>query len=67
MYVNGNDEVSFDTPYKAFSFAVKLNNEVDGEVSICYKCSDNDPRIGEVWFAGFYMVGKFDTFGRWKA
>lgn len=34
-------------------------------VWICWACSDNDPRIGEVWFTGFYRHGKFDVFGNY--
>jgi hypothetical protein len=36
------------------------------DVSICWKCSDNDPRIGEVWFTGFYQQGKFNAFGQYR-
>lgn len=36
-------------------------------VSICWKCSDNDPRIGKVWFTGFYQHGKFNLFGTYKS
>lgn len=37
------------------------------EISICWKCSDNDPRVGKVWFTGFYQHGKFDWFGNYKS
>jgi hypothetical protein len=36
-------------------------------VSICWKCSDNDPRVGQVWFTGFYQHGKFNQFGAYKS
>lgn len=34
-------------------------------VSICWDASEDDPRIGKVWFTGFYQHGKFDQFGRY--
>jgi hypothetical protein len=36
------------------------------DVTICWKCSDNDPRVGQVWFTGFYQHGKFNLFGDYK-
>jgi len=35
--------------------------------SVCWSASDNDPRIGEVWFTGFYTHGRTDTFGRYRS
>ena len=32
-------------------------------VSICWECSDNDPRVGQVWFTGFYKLGCFNHYG----
>jgi hypothetical protein len=32
-------------------------------ITICWQCSDNDPRVGQVWFTGFYQHGKFNTYG----
>jgi hypothetical protein len=34
-------------------------------VQIGWKCSDDDPRIGQIWFSGFYIHGKFSQFGRY--
>lgn len=36
------------------------------KLSICWMASENDPRIGEVWFTGFYQHGKFNQFGEYK-
>jgi hypothetical protein len=27
-------------------------------ISLCWEASDNDPRIGQVWFTGFYTVAE---------
>lgn len=35
------------------------------QFAIYWKCSDNDPRIGEVWFTGHYIHGKFNIFGNY--
>lgn len=35
-------------------------------ITICWKATDNDPRIGEVWFTPFYMHGKFNFFGDYR-
>jgi hypothetical protein len=37
------------------------------DISICWKCSDNDPRHGQVWFTGFYQHGEFNLFGEYKS
>lgn len=36
------------------------------KVSIGWKCSDNDPRIGQVWFTGFFVHGRYNLFGDYK-
>lgn len=36
------------------------------DISVCWKATDNDPRIGQVWFTGFYMHGRFNIFGDYK-
>ena len=36
------------------------------QVTISWKCSDNDPRVGETWFTGFYTHGKYNIFGDYK-
>lgn len=70
VYANGGDETSHTTFDEAFSVAVdRQNNEEEHNVtySICWKCSDNDPRVGAVWFTGFYQHGKFNQFGDYKS
>lgn len=58
---------SFDEAYQAASkFLIKYDADVREfplQLSICWKCSDNDPRVGQVWFTGFYQHGKFNQFG----
>lgn len=70
VYSNGNEPGSFPTFDEAYQGAVKRVQEYDSkeqdqevEVSICWACSDKDPRIGEVWFTSFYKHGKFNQFG----
>lgn len=36
------------------------------DLSVCWKASDNDPRVGEVWFTGFYKLGSWSHFGYFK-
>lgn len=36
------------------------------EITVSWKCSDNDPRIGEVWFTPYYMHGRFNAFGDYR-
>ena len=45
----------------------KRDQHVPINISICWKASDNDPRIGEVWFTSFYEHGKFNQFGSYKS
>lgn len=52
---------------QAFDLASKLNkNDLVEKVSIYWECSDNDPRVGKVWFTGFYRHGWFDIYGRYN-
>lgn len=37
------------------------------DITISWKCSDNDPRIGQVWFTGFYVHGRFSFFGQYES
>lgn len=58
---------SFDEAYSvAYKECIEYDKHDQQEpikVSICWKASDDDPRIGEVWFTGFYQHGKFNQFG----
>lgn len=53
---------TFDAAYK---HAKHLAETLD-KVSVAWGASVDDPRIGQVWFTGFYVAGSFDQFGRWK-
>lgn len=35
------------------------------DVTICWQCSDDDPRVGQVWFTGFYRHGRFNLWGQY--
>lgn len=41
----------------ACEFAKKMS-EV-GTTTVCWDCDDNDPRVGQVWFTGFYQYTKY--------
>ncbi len=63
-YLDGNEEQSFSTWHEAFvNAAVRWEQAEGSEVSVCWKASDNDPRIGEVWFTPFYQDGKIGIDG----
>lgn len=68
VYVQG-EEVdachNFETAFSIASQHVEKSSMLDSEVSICWNCSVDDPRAGEVWFTGFYRHGYFDFFGRY--
>lgn len=36
------------------------------DITVCWKCSDEDPRIGQVWFTPFYRHGSWTFFGGYK-
>jgi hypothetical protein len=36
------------------------------EITVCWKCSDEDPRIGQTWFTPFYRHGNWTFFGGYK-
>lgn len=61
VYVEGEERSTHESLEQAFAVAQAL----DIESSICWEASENDPRIGEVWFTGYYCHGKFDAFGRY--
>jgi len=66
-YLNGGDEKSFPTFEEARNDAADRQDASPDnvETSVCWKCSDNDPRQGQVWFTGFYQHGKWNVFGRY--
>lgn len=67
------EENSFATFEEAYAFAKTKEGYFPDDhylssihVSICWNCSDNDPRVGQVWFTGFYQHGRFNHFGDYK-
>jgi hypothetical protein len=66
VYINGGDERLFPTFADAIDKGKELSDIYDN-VSICWIASDNDPRIGQVWFTPFYCHGKFTPFGVYKS
>lgn len=36
------------------------------DVGVYWKCSDNDPRVGQVWFTPYYKDGNWTFFGGYK-
>lgn len=70
-YLNGNEEKSFDSFEAAKKDASDRQSakwaEGEAVTSVCWICSEDDPRRGEVWFTGFYQHGRFDAFGRYKS
>jgi hypothetical protein len=68
----GHSHQSFDDALQiAKKFLDYLENEKieynPTKISVAWKCTDNDPRIGQVWFTGFYQHGKFNFFGDYRA
>lgn len=43
-----------------------LTRECAG-ASVCWEASEGDPRIGQVWFTGFYRAGTVDAFGLYRS
>lgn len=73
LYVNGAEKSIHPHFNLAFNAGNQACDEYDiGEkmnppdITICWKASDNDPRIGQVWFTSFYQFGKFSIFGTFK-
>lgn len=68
VYTNGNNEQSYTTKEEAMRVAYEIVTSTDSaEVSVCWSCTDGDPRVGQVWFTGYYSLGKFDRFGLWRS
>lgn len=71
---NVKDSNTFPSFTDAYNFASTKEGHFptdtfmsDTHVSICWECSEDDPRQGEVWFTPFYQHGKFDRYGRYKS
>lgn len=70
IYINGNAPVGeesfgdFETAYLAAQKEQDLCTlEEVPKVSVCWKASDNDPRVGQVWFTPYYQHGYFNQYG----
>lgn len=68
----GHSHKTFDEAHQKakefFSYLEKQKVEYDPtRISIAWKCSENDPRVGEVWFTGFYTHGRFTLFGDYRS
>jgi hypothetical protein len=35
-------------------------------ISVSWQASEDDPRIGEVWFTGYYQAGYWNQFGSYR-
>lgn len=67
---NGDENASFRDFSNAFGHALDCVADYDKteqlealKLSIAWQASDNDPRIGQVWFTGFFKHGEFNQFG----
>lgn len=69
VYKNGNDPKEAASAREAQILAdVRWGEDrEDTTVSVCWECSDNDPRVGKVWFTPFYCLGTIDAMGCWKS
>lgn len=47
---------SYSNKHAALATAALYAERSGEEIDVCWKASENDPRIGEVWFTGFYRV-----------
>ncbi len=63
----------FDAEFATLEEAM-AKARTSGEVpaySISWCASDDDPRVGQVWFSGFYIHGRFNAAGKytgfWKS
>lgn len=70
----GKTEHSFPTRQEALDAGVRITDKWESErveydprkVSVGWKCSDNDPRQGQVWFTGFYVGWRMNMYGSYK-
>ena len=70
----GKTEHSFSSKEEAMEAGERIVESWEREgleydyqkVSVGWKCSDNDPRVGQVWFTGFYISIRMKSYG-WVA
>jgi hypothetical protein len=68
LFVDGKEAGqynNFNDCYAATQKSLDIAMQLGVTVSICWQCSEDDPRVGELWFTGFFQYGKFDQFGRY--
>jgi hypothetical protein len=65
VYSGGEVAGTFTDSVAAIVSATHIVEARNDRVSVCWACSDDDPRVGQTWFTGFYTFGRFDQFGRW--
>lgn len=66
IYIDGNDAMEHESFSDALNMSRELWEAVQGKVSIAWICTEGDPRVGQVWFTGFYIHGEFDQFGNYR-
>jgi hypothetical protein len=68
VYVDGSEVsqcITFEEAWEVCKRGLDTALQLNAKVSICWTCTESDPRVGEVWFTGFYQHGYFDQFGRY--
>lgn len=57
-------EVALQKAKEFLSYLERCKVEYDPrDIMISWKCSDNDVRIGKIWFTPFYTHGRFNYWG----
>jgi hypothetical protein len=67
LYCGGNEVYASKDYANTYDFAVRMgakNGDCDGW-SICWDSTDGDPRVGQVWFTGFYRHGTWNLLGQY--
>ena len=64
VYCRGEHTGTFASADAAIRSA-EIQSRDSAHTSVCWASSSDDPRVGEVWFTGFYRLGYFDQYGRW--
>ncbi len=68
LYHGGAEVYASKDFANTFAFSEKLgarDGACEGD-SICWCASEGDPRVGQVWFTGFYRHGTWDVFGAYR-
>jgi hypothetical protein len=70
----GYSSCSYSTQELAQAAGLDLINKLEAaaveyspyDICLCWGASDNDPRIGQVWFTGFYKLGNWNVYGQFR-